>query len=159
MTRFHTLRREQWLPRPLEEVFAFFSDARNLGEITPSWLGFRILSPSSIRIAAGAKITYRLSWHGIPMNWTTEIRRWDPPTGFVDAQLQGPYQLWHRTHRFESHRGGTRMTDVVRYRLPLGIIGRAVHSLKVRRDIGKIFDYRLQRINEPISGKALAEAN
>jgi hypothetical protein len=29
----------------------------------------------------------------------------------------------------------------------------------VRRDIGKIFDYRLQRINELFSGKALAEAN
>jgi hypothetical protein len=51
------------------------------------------------------------------------------------------------------------MTDVVRYRLPFGIIGRAVHSLKVRRDIGKIFGYRLQRINELFAGKALAEAN
>jgi len=50
------------------------------------------------------------------------------------------------------------MTDVVRCRLPLGII-RAVHSIKVRRDIGKIFDYRLQRINELLAGKALAEAN
>jgi len=109
-------------------------------------------------VAAGARIRYRMSWHGIPMNWTTEIRRWDPPTGFADAQLQGPYQLGHHTQRFESHRGGTRMTDVVRCRLPLGII-RAVHSIKVRRDIGKIFDYRLQRINELLAGKALAEAN
>jgi hypothetical protein len=159
LTRFHTLKREQWLPRPLEEVFAFFSDARNLGEITPGWLGFHILTPSSIPIAAGAEIRYRLSWHGVPMNWTTQIRRWEPPYGFVDVQSRGPYQLWHHTHRFESHRGGTRMTDVVRYRLPFGIIGRAVHSLKVRRDIGKIFDYRLQRINELFSGKALAEAN
>jgi len=51
------------------------------------------------------------------------------------------------------------MTDVFRYRLPLGIIGRAVHSLEVRQDIGKIFDYRLHRINELSAGKALAEAN
>jgi ligand-binding SRPBCC domain-containing protein len=158
LTRFHTLKREQWLSRPLEEVFAFFSDARNLGEITPSWLAFRILAPSSIRIAAGARIRYRLSWHGVPMNWTTEIRKWDPPYGFVDVQLQGPYQLWHHTHRFESHSGGTRMTDIVRYRLPLGMIGGAVHSLKVWRDIGKIFDYRFKRISEPFAVDALAEA-
>jgi len=159
LTRFHTLKREQWLPRPLEDVFAFFSDAGNLGQITPSWLGFQIFTPGSIRMAAGTRIRYRLTWHGIPMNWTTEIRRWDPPTGFVDAQLQGPYQLWHHIHRFESHRGGTRMTDIVRYRLPLGIIGGAVHSLHVRRDIEKIFDYRFERINELFAGNALAEAN
>jgi hypothetical protein len=51
------------------------------------------------------------------------------------------------------------MTDVVRYRLPLGIIGRAVHSHKVRRDIEKIFDYRFKRISELFAGNALAEAN
>ena len=42
--RFHTLRREQWIPRPIDEVFAFFADARNLEEITPPWIGFRILA-------------------------------------------------------------------------------------------------------------------
>jgi len=153
------LKREQWLPRPLEEVFAFFSDAGNLAEITPPWLGFSILTPGPSRIAAGAKIRYRLSWYGVPINWTTEIRRWEPPLGFVDVQLEGPYHLWHHTHRFEPHEGGTRVTDVVRYRLPLGIVGRAVHSLKVRRDIGKIFDYRFKRINELFAGEAQAEAN
>ena len=51
------------------------------------------------------------------------------------------------------------MTDVVRYRLPFGIIGRAVHSLRVRRDVGRIFDYRLQRINELFAGNALAGVN
>ena len=55
MNRFHTLRREQWIPRPLDEVFAFFSDAGNLEEITPPWLGFRILTPGPIPIAAGTK--------------------------------------------------------------------------------------------------------
>lgn len=93
------------------------------------------------------------------MNWTTEIRKWDPPYRFVDVQLQGPYHLWHHTHRFESHDGGTRMIDVVRYSLPLGIVGRLVHAFKVRRDIERIFDYRFKRINDLFAGNALAEAN
>lgn len=158
MIRFHTLRREQWIPRPLDEVFTFFSDARNLGEITPSWLGFRILTPGPIRIAAGTKLRYRLSLHGVPVSWTTEIRRWNPPFRFVDLQLSGPYRLWHHTHRFEAHNGGTRMTDIVRYRLPFGMLGRAIHALKVRRDVEQIFDYRFQRINELFAGAGVEES-
>ena len=158
LNRFHTLRREQWIPLPVDEVFAFFSDARNLGEITPPWLGFRILTPRPIRIAAGTKIRYRLGWHGIPMNWKTEIRRWDPPFCFVDAQMSGPYRLWHHTHRFEASGGGTRMTDVVRYRLPFGVIGRVTHAIEVRRDVELIFDYRFQRIGDLFGGARQAEA-
>jgi ligand-binding SRPBCC domain-containing protein len=158
MNRFHTLRREQWMARPLEEVFAFFSDARNLAELTPPWLGFRILTPGPVQIAAGTKLRYRLGWHGVPVSWTTEIRRWDPPFRFVDVQLTGPYRLWHHIHRFEARNGGTRMTDVVRYRLPFGAIGRAVHALKVRHDIEQIFDYRFRRIDELFGGARLPES-
>jgi len=51
------------------------------------------------------------------------------------------------------------MIDVVRYSLPLGIVGRLVHALKVRRDIEKIFDYRSKRISDLFAGNALAGAN
>ncbi|MGB7762996.1 MAG: SRPBCC family protein [Bryobacteraceae bacterium] len=157
LNRFHTLRREQWIPRPVDKVFAFLSDAGNREEITPPWLGFRILTPGPIRIAAGTKLRYRLSLHGLPVRWTTDIRRWEPPFCFIDVQLSGPYRLWHHTHRFEAHDGGTRMTDVVRCRLPFGIIGRAVHTFQVRRDVERIFDYRFQRIGELFAAAAVEE--
>jgi ligand-binding SRPBCC domain-containing protein len=85
------------------------------------------------------------------------IRLWEPPFRFVDVQLGGPYRLWHHTHRFAREEGGTRMTDIVRYRLPFGIMGRAIHALKVRRDVEQIFDYRFQRIHEVFGGAGLAE--
>ena len=158
MIRFHTLRRQQWVSRPIDEVFAFFSDARNLEEITPPWLGFRILTPGPIRIATGTRIRYRLSLHGIPLGWTTEIRQWRPPLSFVDVQLSGPYRLWHHTHRFEPKDGGTLMTDLVRYRLPFGILGRLMHVIKVRRDVERIFDYRFRRIQEVFGAAVTMEA-
>lgn len=148
MIRFHTLRQEQWIPRPIEEVFAFFADARNLEEITPPWLGFRILAISSAAVSAGTEIRYRLRVHGMPIFWRTEIRKWQSPHRFVDVQASGPYKLWHHTHRFEAHEGKTRMLDIVRYRLPFGFVGRIIHALKVRGDVRQIFDYRRQRIQE-----------
>jgi hypothetical protein len=54
------LQREQWFPRPIEEAFAFFADARNLEVITPSWLGFRILTAAPIAMGAGTLIEYQI---------------------------------------------------------------------------------------------------
>ncbi|WP_337176390.1 SRPBCC family protein [Paludisphaera sp.] len=144
----HVLRREQWLPRPIDEVFEFFSDARNLEAITPPWLGFRILATGPIEMKAGTRIRYRIRLRGLPMGWLTEIQEWDPPRQFVDVQLRGPYKLWRHTHRFESVDGGTMVHDEVRYALGFGPIGRLVHAWTVRRDVETIFDYRARRMEE-----------
>jgi ligand-binding SRPBCC domain-containing protein len=144
--KIYVFRQEQWISRPIGEAFAFFSEACNLEAITPPWLAFKILSISSDSIREGTEIRYRLRLHGLPISWRTEIRRWNPPFCFVDLQRSGPYKLWHHTHGFEAHGDRTRMIDVVRYTLPFGILGRAVHALKVRGDVGRIFEYRAQRI-------------
>ena len=146
--KIYTLRQEQWISRPIGEVFAFFSDAHNLEAITPPWLGFRILSTSSDSITEGTEIRYRLKLHGIPVQWRTEICRWNPPHRFVDVQRSGPYKLWHHTHTFEAHGDRTRMIDVVRNTLPFGVLGRMVHALKVRGDVQRIFAYRSKCIDE-----------
>src|SRR5579871_5080404 len=146
--RTFLLQRDQWIPRPIDEVFAFFADASNLEAITPPWLGFRILSPQPITMHAGTRIAYRLSWRWLPLRWVTEIEEWQPPLRFVDRQRQGPYALWRHTHSFEAHGRTTRMQDRVQYALPLGPLGRLMHRLAVGRDVEAIFAYRASRVNE-----------
>ena len=144
----YILRREQWIERPIDEVFSFFADAHNLEEITPRWVGFKILSMSTDSIEEGTTIRYRLRLHGIPVHWRTEICEWNPPYCFVDEQTKGPYKLWRHTHRFEAQDRLTKMIDEVQYSLPFGILGRIIHSLKVCKDVSRIFDYRRERIDE-----------
>ena len=149
----YTLRREQWIERPIEEVFAFFADAHNLEEITPPWLGFTILSMSTASIEKGTTIRYHLRLHGIPLYWRTEICEWNRPHSFVDEQTNGPYKRWRHTHTFEAHGGRTKMIDEVEYLLPLGILGQIVHAIKVRRDVSRIFDYRGVQIDARFTPK------
>src|SRR5277367_5549628 len=104
MTEF-TLHNEQWLPRPRSEVFPFFSEARNLEELTPPWLNFEVLTPPPLVMKPGLLIDYRIRVHGIPIRWRTEILTWEPPERFVDTQLSGPYTLWHHTHTFTERDG------------------------------------------------------
>ncbi len=144
----YELRRAQWVPRPVEQVFDFFADAHNLEILTPAWLRFEILTSGPISISPGTHIRYRLRWHGVPLRWTTAIVAWQPPHAFEDLQISGPYALWRHTHQFEAVAGGTQMTDCVRYALPFGPLGQAIHALAVRRNVERIFDYRQERIRE-----------
>ena len=142
------MRQVQLIRQPLPEVWAFFSNAENLERLTPAFLKFRILTPCPIEMAVGALIDYRISLFGMPMTWKTEITEYEPQTHFVDNQLKGPYARWHHTHRFESVPEGTRMTDEVEYRVPLGPLGAIAHGPFVRRTLGKIFAYRGQAVSE-----------
>ena len=143
MSREYTLERRQVVPVPIEEAFAFFSDARNLELITPPWLRFRIVEAPR-ELGPGARLRYRLRLFGVPIRWRTEIVEWKPPRRFVDVQRRGPFLLWEHEHRLTPVSGGTEIHDRVRYRLFLGPVGALVRSLVVRGWLDGIFDYRAE---------------
>jgi len=150
----YVLEQTQLIPRPRAEVFPFFSAAENLERITPSSLGFRILTPLPIEMRAGVLIDYRISMSGVPMGWRTEITLWEPNDRFVDVQLKGPYRYWHHLHEFRDAPGGaTEMHDRVDYELPFGPLGSAVHALFVRRMLHGIFEHRRQVIDDLFGAK------
>jgi ligand-binding SRPBCC domain-containing protein len=142
----HVLERSQRLPRPADGAFAFYADAFILEAITPPWLRFRVTSRYPIEMREGALIEYRLRLHGLPIRWLTRIEVWDPPRRFVDVQLRGPYALWEHTHTFEPAPDGVVIRDRVRYALPFGPLGALAHTLFVRRDLRRIFDYRAAQL-------------
>jgi hypothetical protein len=138
----HHLERSLFLPRPREEIFAFFADAGNLERITPAFLHFHILTPRPIPMQAGTLIDYQLRLFGVPFHWKTRIESFDPPSFFTDVQLTGPYRRWHHRHDFTDAPNGTTMCDRVEYELPLGPLGAIAQTLFVRRAVNQIFDHR-----------------
>jgi ligand-binding SRPBCC domain-containing protein len=135
------------VPLPVEKVFPFFSEASNLEAITPPELRFRILTPAPVQMREGALIDYQLKLHGVGFRWRTRIAHWDPPHGFVDEQLKGPYAFWHHTHNFYDEGGKTRMDDEVLYRLPLWPLGEVAYPW-VSRQVERIFAYRRRKIRQ-----------
>jgi ligand-binding SRPBCC domain-containing protein len=147
------LTREQWVPRPREEVFAFFAEAGNLERITPPLVRFRIDPPAPISMGKGTVISYRLGLHGIPFRWVSRIDEWDPPRTFVDLQVRGPYRYWRHRHDFEEKDGGTLLRDTVRYRLPLEPFSRLLVGGRIEKDLTEIFSYRRRAVEELFGGR------
>lgn len=151
--KVHVLRTHQTIPLPPERVFTFFERPENLARITPPRLGFRILTPSPIRMKAGTLIDYTIRVFGIPVRWTTLITSYDPPVEFVDEQLRGPYAFWHHRHLFRAVDGGTEIADEVHYALPGGPLAPLAHGLFVRRELERIFAHRSDVIARHFTGE------
>ena len=150
----HVLRRTQVVAASLSQCWAFFSDPRNLAELTPRALDFRVLSELPPAIYPGMMIEYRVRpLLGVPMTWLTEITHVEAPHRFVDEQRVGPYAVWHHEHFFTALEGGrTEIRDVVHYVLPLGWLGNLTHPFIVAPELEKIFAFREKAVAARFGG-------
>ena len=141
--------REQIIPADVERVWSFFATPKNLDELTPADLEFRILTAVPEKMYSGLLIEYRISpWAGVWLRWVTEIRHIREREYFVDEQRLGPYRLWYHEHHFEAVPGGTKMTDRVTYEIGWGPLGWLAGKLWVDRQLAGIFDYRARKVAE-----------
>jgi NADH dehydrogenase len=141
----HVLHARQILPRPIEEVFAFFAP-ENLVRLIPPHMDFT-LGAHDTRMGVGAVIEQRVRpLLGVPARWTSRIDAFDPPHRFVDIQARGPYRSWVHTHTFTPVETGTEVTDDVRYAVPFGPLGELTHHAVIGRELAHIFRFRTQAL-------------
>ena len=140
----YRLERKQITSLGLEACWSFFSDPRNLAQITPPALKFRLKSEVPGQIYPGLLIEYTVApLFGIPLTWLSEIVQVEPPHFFADAQRVGPYRLWRHEHFFRVlPEGGTEVRDLVTYVPPLGPLGWVLNRMTIRPQLERIFDYR-----------------
>lgn len=80
-------------------------------------------------IAGGEEVTWEARHLGRRWRMTSRITEFDPPTRFVDEMVEGPFAAFRHEHGFEPADAGTRMTDVVRFRMGRGVAGRVADPL------------------------------
>lgn len=146
---FYQYKREQIVNASLGALWDFISSPANLKKITPQSMGFDITSDSvPDQMYAGMIISYRVKpLPGYSTKWVTEITHVEPKKYFVDEQRVGPYSMWHHEHLLEQVEAGVKMTDIVSYVPPFGLLGRIANTLFIKRQLNKIFDYRVKAIN------------
>ena len=148
MSKVYSLKTIQNIPVSLDTAWEFFSNPANLKEITPSNLGFKIISKyHGNKMYPGQIIEYTVSpLLGIPMYWMTEITHVKDREYFIDEQRFGPYTMWHHQHHFKEIKGGVEMTDIVHYKVPLNILGDIANVILVKAQLNKIFTHRFTAV-------------
>lgn len=139
----------QNLPIGIKEAWGFFSNPKNLANITPDKLKFKIISSLDAEIYPGQIIQYKVQ--PLPLYnsyWVTEITYMEKEKYFVDEQRFGPYAFWHHKHFFNVINGGVEMTDIVDYKIPFGWLGKLLFGRLIRSELKKIFNYRNQKLVE-----------
>jgi ligand-binding SRPBCC domain-containing protein len=164
---------EQWVPFPVDRVFAFFADPQNLPRLMPAWQDARIdslelHSPSGHGIShvAGRGSRILLSFRPAPLlpirlRWLALIDDYVIDHHFCDLQVTGPFRYWRHCHlvNAEMHGeiAGTRITDVVDYAWP-GPVSSAIDLLGGRLQIRQLFRSR-QRKFLRLLGKEIAASS
>ena len=145
----YELRTLQKLPITLKESWSFFSSPKNLFKITPPHMNFKILTDFN-KMYEGQIIKYKVSpFPLLRVGWTTKITFVEEPFSFVDKQISGPFSIWEHEHIFEKSKNEVLAYDIVKFKLPLGALGRFFGGWLVKYQLKKIFEYRklqLQKI-------------
>ena len=152
MSKVYSIKTVQKIPISIETAWDFFSKPDNLKHITPTNLGFNIISKHhGERMYAGQIIEYTVKpILGIPLYWMTEITQVAHQQYFIDEQRFGPYSMWHHQHHFKTIEGGVEMTDIVHYKLPLWFLGDIANTILVKNQLKGIFNFRSQAVDEKL---------
>jgi ligand-binding SRPBCC domain-containing protein len=150
----HHLEFEQWVPFPLERVFAFFSNPENLPRIMPAATGTKIVALNRVDAgdkAAGVGSTIVTSFRVFPFlpiraQWIARITEFEKNRYFADVQDKGPFKSWHHRHELREETmvgvAGTLVRDVIDYEVGFGFVGGIVNALFVRRQMRSTFAER-----------------
>jgi ligand-binding SRPBCC domain-containing protein len=128
---------------PIEEVFHFHDDTRNLIKITPPSIKVRFTTRGATGL--GQDIFLSVKQFGlVQTSWHVRITEYQPPETMVDEQIKGPFATWKQTRHVAATQLGATLTDTVEYTLPFGALGRLADTLFVRKQIENMFAYRQQ---------------
>src|SRR5215469_9615209 len=167
----HRFRTTQWLPHPVETVFAFFANPANLPKLHPDWQQTRIeeieLHPANrngngsaeATIAAGRGTRMTLSFRParlspVRVSWVALVEDFHWNERFCDRQVEGPFRYWRQCHRVQEWQSektgehGTLLIDTIEYELPFTMFGHLANRFAVRGMLENLFEHRHRRAEE-----------
>ena len=132
---------------PVERVFAFHSDPRNISRIAPAWQQAQVIAADPVARPGGRFEIDFAMFRVIRFRWRGRWQEVQSPTLLADDGLEaGPFAVWRHRHLFRAlGPGRTEMTDHVTYLLRGGALGKAASETFGRLQMRLMFADRHRR--------------
>jgi len=99
-------------------------------------------------IGLNESVTWRAKHFGIYQKLTSKVTEFDRPNYFVDEMVNGAFKSFRHQHHFIDLNGGTLMTDIFDYKSPLGILGKLVDKLFLKKYMIDLLEERNRIVKE-----------
>ena len=125
-----TFTRSSEINAPVEALRDWHFRPGAFGRLNPPWERARVISaPEALVDGARVIIEIRMG----PLKQRLIADHEITEEGFIDRQIEGPFSFWEHRHHFERVTDTTsRLTDSIRYRLPMGFPGKLFGAPLVR---------------------------
>jgi len=130
------------IERPAAEVFAWHERPGAFARLCPPWERVELTRHVG-GIRDGARVSLRTKVGPVWAKWEIEHRDYVEGRQFKDVLLSGPFAKWEHLHSVESvGEDACVLTDEIRYRLPLGVLGRVGGAGFTKKQLTRMFEYR-----------------
>ena len=133
------------------QVFALFRQPAERVRLAPPDLHMVLVEgPPELRL--GSRLTVRGRRWGVTQRMVSEITALEEGVLIVEEQRQGPFRAWKHMQRFAATlEGGVRITDVIEYEPPGGVLGRLATAEAIGRELERAFAFRRERLTEMLA--------
>jgi hypothetical protein len=131
---------------PAERLGAWHFRAGAIHRLIPPWERIEVEQEAS-PLVDGARARIIIRKGPIRTKLVAIHSEVDPPRQFVDTQESGPFAAWRHVHRFQpaDTADASVLEDSIRYRMPLGALGRILLGRPMSREIARQFAFRHAR--------------
>jgi uncharacterized protein len=130
------------LPVPPRDAFDWHARPGAFERLNPPWDPVRLVRWEG-GIEDGARVEFTVRMGPVRRRWVAEHRGFTDGRQFQDVQVRGPFAEWEHTHTILPHGDdGSELRDEIRYRLPVGPLGRLFGGRMAERQLRRVFRYR-----------------
>ncbi len=133
---------------PIEEVFAFYVDPRNLEKTVPEDVEMKVEMTSEGPIGVGS--TWRLYGvlAGRKLETESESIEFEENRRAKSRQTKGDMKRYDISQVFESTDAGTKVSTTLDYELPYSVLGKLLDKLKAGKELERYVKARDEKSKE-----------
>ena len=133
------------IPASRMDVFDYLTDPSQLPTLLDPLIDVKVLTPD-VPLKRGNEVHFMMSRYGLSQSIRFRIEDILRGSRLTYRQSEGVFASWTHTLKFEDHGdNGTLVTDLVDYRVPLGLFGHLADDLLLKRDMNRLLQKRLEK--------------